>query len=220
MRYCKYCGVKIADDQPYCPLCDMETVGAEGRSDQDYPYIKPRLTRRIFIKSLTFAVIVAVALLFLIDHLIPYTGSWYLLATCGLVYGWLSFIMVMKNLRDPGGIVMSQLVLASILVVFIDKLCGWLRWSVNYVIPGLVAASAIAIVLCITIRPDKFRTYTIYQMVIALFGLIPVALWAVGPSEIEWTAVASASVALICFAGILVFSHRHTRSELRKRFHV
>ena len=221
MRYCKYCGVKIANDQRYCPLCDMETVEAEGESAEDYPYIKPRLTRRIFIKSITFAVIVAVALMFLIDHLIPfYTGSWYLLATVGLVYGWLSFIMVMRNLRDPGGIVMSQLILASVAVSLIDRLCGWLRWSVNYVVPGLVAASAIAIVLCISIRPDRFRTYTIYQMVIALAGLIPVGLWAVGPSEIEWTAVASAAVALLCFASILVFSHRHTRSELKKRFHI
>lgn len=221
MRYCRYCGVKLVNDQRYCPLCDMETVESDGGSAEDYPYIKPRLTRRMFIKSITFSVIVAVVLIFIIDHLMPQkTDGWYLFATVGLIYGWLTFVIVMKNLRNPGGIVFSQLILASLLTAAVDKLCGWSRWSVNYVIPGLVAAAAISVVLCISIRPDKFRTYTIYQIVIAFIGLIPVIFWAVGFSEIEWTAVAAALVALLCFAVILVFSHRHTRSELKKRFHV
>lgn len=221
MRFCKNCSVGLKNDLEFCPLCGMKTVERDNKAcDEDYPYIKPRLTKGFFIKSVTFSVIVAVVLSFLIDHLLPHTGIWYLLVTAGLVYGWLTFITVMKNLRDPGGIVFSQLILASLLCSVIDRLCGWLRWSVNYVVPGLVAASAIAIVLCISIRPDRFRTYTIYQFFIALIGLIPVALWARGFSQIEWTALASATIALLCFAVILVFSHRHTRSELKKRFHV
>ena len=220
MRYCKNCGVTLANDLSYCPLCDMETVDHGGVCDEDYPYIKPRVTKGMFIKSVTFSVIVAVALSFLIEHLLPESGVWYLLVTVGLIYGWLTFITVMKNLRDPGGIVFSQLILASAACAAIDKLCGWLRWSVNFVIPGLVAAAAVAIVLCISIRPDKFRTYTIYQMVIAVAGIVPVALWLSGLSEIEWTAMAAAAVAILSFAVILVFSRRHTTSELRKRFHV
>lgn len=210
----------LANDLSYCPLCDMETVDHGGVCDEDYPYIKPRVTKGMFIKSVTFSVIVAVALSFLIEHLLPESGVWYLLVTVGLIYGWLTFITVMKNLRDPGGIVFSQLILASAACAAIDKLCGWLRWSVNFVIPGLVAAAAVAIVLCISIRPDKFRTYTIYQMVIAIAGIVPVALWLSGLSEIEWTAMAAAAVAILSFAVILVFSRRHTTSELRKRFHV
>lgn len=220
MRYCKNCGVTLANDLSYCPLCDMETVDHGGVCDEDYPYIKPRVTKGMFIKSVTFSVIVAVALSFLIEHLLPESGVWYLLVTVGLIYGWLTFITVMKNLRDPGGIVFSQLILASAACAAIDRLCGWLRWSVNFVIPGLVAAAAVAIVLCISIRPDKFRTYTIYQMVIAAAGIVPVALWLSGLSEIEWTAMAAAAVAILSFAVILVFSRRHTTSELRKRFHV
>ncbi len=210
----------LANDLSYCPLCDMETVDQGGDCDMDYPYIKPRVTKGMFIKAVTFSVIVTVALSFLIEHLLPESGVWYLLVTAGLVYGWLTFITVMKNLRDPGGIVFSQLILASAACAAIDKLCGWLRWSVNFVIPGLVAAAAVAIVLCISIRPDKFRTYTIYQMVIAAAGIVPVALWLSGLSEIEWTAMAAAAVAILSFAVILVFSRRHTTSELRKRFHV
>ena len=220
MRYCKNCGVNLANDLEYCPLCDMETVPKDGPSEADYPYIKPRVTKGMFMKSVTFTVIVAVALSFLIEHLLPDSGIWYLLVTVGLIYGWLTFITVMKNLRDPGGIVFSQLILLSIACGLIDRLCGWYRWSVNFVVPGLVAAAAMAIVLCIAIRPDKFRTYTIYQVVIAVVGFIPVALWLTGLSEIEWTAMAAAAVAILSFAVILVFYRRHTTSELKKRFHV
>lgn len=198
----------------------METVETDGAFDMDYPYIKPRLTKRLFIKSTTFTVLVAIILSFLIDHLLPSSGIWYLLVSVGLLYGWFSFITVMKNLSDPGAIVFSQLILISLCTSAIDRICGWYRWSVNYVIPGLIAAAAIAIILCISIRPDKFRTYTIYQMVIALTGFVPVVFWLCGLSEIEWTAVAAATAAIFCFAWILVFSHRHTKSELKKRFHV
>lgn len=221
MRFCKNCSVSLRNELEFCPLCGMKTVeGSDPAVDEDYPFVNPRLTKGFFIKSVTFSVIVAVILSFLIDHLLEFTGIWYLLVTTGLVYGWLTFITVMKNLRDPGGIVFSQVILASICCAVIDRLCGWLKWSVNYVIPGLVAAAAIAIVLCISIRPEKFRTYTIYQFFIALFGAVPLAVWHWGPAEIEWTAAASAAVAFFCFALILVFSHRHTRSELKKRFHV
>lgn len=220
MRCCKGCGVKLANDLPYCPLCDMETVKLDDSFEEDYPYIKKRITRRLFIKSVTFSALAAVLISFIIEHLLPESGNWYLIVTACLIYGWLSFLTVMYNLRDPGGIVFSQLILVSLLTSVIDRLCGWLRWSLNYVVPGLVAAAAIAIVLCISIRPDRFRTYTIYQMVIAITGVVPVALWFWGLSEIEWTAVAAATVALFCFALILVFSHRHTKSELKKRFHI
>lgn len=219
MRYCKSCGVKLANDLAYCPLCDMETQKLDSSFEEDYPYIKNRLTRRMFIKSVTFSAIAAVAISFIIEHLLPESGNWYLIVTASLIYGWLTLLTILCNLRDPGGIVFSQLVLASFITISLDRLCGWYRWSVNYVVPGLVAAAAIAIVLCISIRPDRFRTYTIYQMVIAIVGTVPVLLWFTGLSEIEWTAVAAATVAVFCFAVILVFSHRHTKSELKKRFH-
>lgn len=220
MRYCKYCGVNISNDIDYCPLCDMETSTVDDNYDEDYPYVKQGLTKKLFVKSITFTVIVGIALSFLIDHLIAFSGIWYLLVTVGLIYGWLSFISVMRHLRDPGGIVFWQLILISLCTSAVDFICGWYRWSVNYVIPGLIAASAVAVILCISIRSDKFRTYTIYQMIIAVFGFIPVFLWFIGLSEIEWTAVAAAAVAIFCFMWILVFSHRHTKTELKKRFHV
>ncbi len=220
MRYCKNCGIKLANDLEYCPVCDMATTELDGEYSQDYPHVKKRFGGGFFFKAVTYTVVVTIILCFLVDHLIPYSGSWPFFATWGILYGWLTFAVVLRRPNDPGAVVFSQLLLLSFLTVAIDMLCGWLKWSVNYVIPGLVTAAAIAIVLCIALRPDRFRAYTIYQMFIALAGLVPVFLWLGGCSEIEWTALTAAAVAVLCFTTILVFSHRHTTSELGKRFHV
>ena len=87
-------------------------------------------------------------------------------------------------------------------------------------IPGLIMAAAVTIVLCILIRPVKYRAYTLYQLVIAVLGVLDVFLWIAGFSDIEWPVVAAAGVSWLCFAVTIVFSSRSTRSELRKRFHI
>ena len=72
----------------------------------------------------------------------------------------------------------------------------------------------------IVIRHIKYREYTIYQLVIAILGVISVFLWLFGYTDVEWTALLAAWVSLFCFISLLVFSHRKTVNELHKRFHV
>ncbi|MBQ8509247.1 MAG: hypothetical protein IJ493_04995 [Clostridia bacterium] len=219
MNYCRHCGVKLSNDLPYCPLCDMETVKLDDHYDLDYPYIKSRFSRGLMIRIVTFLAVVFAAVSLLINHLVPTDNPWAFITAAAIVYVWFNLLNIIRNTRNPGMLLLCQLLSVSGLLFLIDYLTGWHRWSVNYAIPGLVVAAAVAIVLMIVIKPVKYRAYTIYLLVNAVLGVLSVLLWISGAATVEWPVVTACGTALLCFLAMLVFADRRTRNELHKRFH-
>ncbi len=220
MRFCRHCGVKIQNDLLRCPLCDMETVITDGEFSSDYPYIKSRFGRRLLLKLISFCVIAVIGASLLVDHLVPTDSPWAPITVAALVYVWVSALNVLSKIPNPASIVLCQLVSAGALCFVIDMLTGFHRWSVNFVIPALVAGASIALTVFISVKPAKYRVYTVYQLVIAVLGLLSVLLWVFGYSDIEWPVEAAAFVSILCFLAVTVFSRRKTGTELKKRFHV
>ncbi len=220
MRFCSHCRAKIENDIEKCPLCDMDTTKPDDNFDEAYPYIKSRFTRGLVIKLITFVAVVFIGAGLLVNHLVPTGNPWALITAAAIIYAWISAINVLRFTPNPPSITLGQLFCVSGLVFWIDFLTGWLKWSINYVIPFLIIAAALATTLMIVIKPMKFRAYTIYQLVIAVSGLLSVLLWVFGYSDVEWPVVTAAWISILCFVTMLVFSWRKTRNELKKRFHV
>jgi len=220
MRICRHCGAKLNGNLPYCPLCDMETEKLDDSFEEDYPYIPNHFSRRQLIKIATFSVLSVIAVSLLVNHLVPTNTPWAFITVAALVYVWLNLLNITQSTHNPGSVILCQLVTVSGLTLLLDLKLGWYRWSVNFVIPGLIMAAALAISLFIWIRPVRYRSFTIYQFVIAVIGILALILWFSGLSEVEWTAEAAAMVSLLCFLTITVFSWKCTRNELRKRFHL
>lgn len=220
MRICRHCGVKLANDIERCPLCDMVTEKTDDIFSLDYPYIKSRFTRDLLLKLITFLAVVCAMISLLVDHLVPTGSPWVVIVVAAIVYLWISAMNVLRFTPNPASIMLCQMFGVSGLTFIIDYLTGYYRWSVNYVIPFLIMAAAIATAMMILIKPVKYRAYTIYLLVVAVLGVLSVLLWIFGYSEIEWPVVTSAFVSAVSFFVVLVFSRRRTENELRKRFHV
>ncbi len=198
----------------------METERLDEKFSADYPYIKGRFSRGMVIRLISYIAVVFIAASLLVDHLVPTGNSWAFITVAAIVYCLISLINLLRYTPNPASIVLWQLFGISGLVFFIDYLTGFYRWSLNYIIPFLIIAAALAVTLMIIIRPKRYRENTIYQLVIAVLGVLSVLLWVFGWSMVEWPVVAAAGVSLLCFTTMLVFSYRRTRHELKKRFHV
>ncbi len=220
MRYCSHCGVKLANDIEACPLCDMQTEQTNGDFALDYPYVKSRFSRGLLLKLITFTALVFLAVSFMVDHFVPTTSPWVFIVAAAVIYLWISAINVLRHTPNPASIILCQLISVGGLTFAIDFLTGYYRWSVNYVIPFLIIAASLALTLMMLIRPLKFRALTIYQLVIAVLGVMSVLLWILGWSEVEWPVETAAFISALCFLLTLVFSSKRTKSELKKRFHV
>ncbi len=220
MRYCRHCRVTLANDLETCPLCDMETVCIDGQFDEDYPYVRSGFTRGMLLRMLTFIAVVFIAASLLINHLVPTESPWAIITAAAIVYVWLNAMNSLKAAPNPASILLVQLFTVSGFVVLIDWFTGWHHWAITWVIPGLIIMAALALLLMIVIKPRRYRAYTIYQLVIAVLGVLSIFLWVFGVSDVEWPVMAAAGVSLLCFVTMLVFSHRRTGHELKKRFHV
>ncbi len=220
MRYCSNCRVKIENDIEKCPLCDMDTVKLDDSFSEGYPYIKSHFTRGLLLKLITFVAAFFLGVSLIVDHLVPTGSPWVFITAAAIIYAWISAINVLRYTPNPASIILCQLFSVGGLVFLIDLLCGFYRWSVNYVIPFLIMGAALAISLMIIIKPMKFRACVIYQLVIAVIGLSAVLLWVCGYSYVEWPVVSAAYFSILCFAATVVFSRRRTHNELKKRFHV
>ena len=198
----------------------MDSEIIDGEFSSDYPYIKNRLSRSMLIRLISYIAASLSIICLLIDHLVPTGSPWAFISVAAIAYAWVSLVNILRYTPNPASIVLCQLLGIGALVFFIDYLTGFHLWSVNYVIPFLIIAAALAVTLMIVISPTRYRSNTIYQPVIALFGIFSVLLWAFGWSAVEWPAVAASGVSLLCFSAMLVFSSRRTRHELKKRFHV
>ena len=220
MRLCRHCGVRLSNDIPRCPLCDMDTEITDGDFALDYPYIRSGFTRGLLLRLITFIAVFFVGASLLVDHLVPTGSPWAFITVIGIAYLWISAMNVLKYTPNPASITLCQLFSISGVVFLIDYLTGYSRWSVNYVIPFLVMAAALGITLMILIKPVKYRAYIIYLLVIAVLGVLSVLLWIFGYSDIEWPVVSAAWISAVCFFIMLVFLYRRTKNELSKRFHV
>ena len=113
--------------------------------------------------------------------------------------------------------------IATIGLAALAGVCGIpivVEWGRKAGLIHFAAVAALALLLMIVIKPRRYRAYTIYQLVIALLGVLSIFLWVFGMSDVEWPVMAAAGVSLLCFLTMLVFSHRRTGHELKKRFHV
>ncbi len=222
MKICEHCGVKIKNDIKYCPLCDMKATEIidDGEYSNDYPHIKTGFTRGLLLKLLTFIAVFFVAASFTIDHLVPTGSPWAFITSSAIIYSWLSAMNVLKNTPNPASIILCQLISVSGLVFLVDYFTGYYRWSINYVIPFLIIGASLTITLMVFIKPIKYRAYTIYQLTIAILGVLSCLLWLFGYSEIEWPVVVAAFTSVTCFVSSMVFSYRKAKNELTKRFHI
>ncbi len=220
MRFCRHCGVKLANDIERCPLCDMVTERTDDAFENDYPYIKSRFTRDLLLRLITFIAIAVAGASLLVDHLVPTGSPWAIITVVAIIYLWISAMNILRFTPNPASIMLCQLWCISGLLFVIDYLTGYYRWSVNYVIPFLIMGAVAAMALMILIRPMKYRAYIIYLLVMAVLGGLSVLLWIFGYSDTEWPVVTSAFVSAVCFFAVTFFLRRRTRNELEKRFHV
>ena len=117
------------------------------------------------------------------------------------------------------GILIRQSLGVQVLLVIIDYMTGFSRWSFNYAIPSLILFDVIAVVFLILINRLNWQSYFMYQIAITIFSFIPLILWAAGlitsPLMSVITVILSVSVLFIT----IILGDRSVKKELKRRFY-
>lgn len=121
--------------------------------------------------------VVLAVLLFGINKLTTPEIHWSAIANCGIIYAWITVMYSIKRNTNIAGHVLLQIIIMSMLMLYIDDRIGFRSWSINIAIPIiLIAGNAIMLILTI-VSYKKYINYAIYQLTIVLITLCSFVLF-------------------------------------------
>lgn len=140
-----------------------------------YPQkITSKKTDLIINLLLVFSIFVALILI-LINKLTTPHIHWAAIANCGILYIWVTVIYSIKKRNNIAGHVLVQIILASMLTIYIDTATGFKGWSIYLANPIILFIANITMLILTAISYERYIKYAIYQLIIVLFSLTP--LW-------------------------------------------
>ena len=105
-------------------------------------------------------------------------------------------------------------------LVLIDWNLGYEGWAFNYAVPSLLLFDVAAVGGLMTVNRLNWQSYFMYQIVITIFCLIPLALWGAGLVTRPFLSLLTAGAALILLCTTVLAGSRSVLRELRRRFHL
>ena len=159
MNRCQKCNVVILDDTDRCPLCQhvLETDGTKG--ENRYPDAIEVTRRFRFLENLVlFLSIVVETILVIINYTVDKDVAWSLIAGNILLY--LNVVLRMAVLGKSGYMAktVSLILLAVVLLLGIDYLTGYNRWSLDYVFPGGILAIDVTLLVLILVNRSNWQS--------------------------------------------------------------
>ena len=221
MNKCKKCNVVILDDTDRCPLCKhvLESDGIPGESR--YPDAIATARKFRFVENLVlFISIVAECLLIAINFQVDREVAWSLVIGIILLYG--NVVLRMAILGKSGYLAKTVclVLLAIVMLLGIDYLTGYRRWSLDYVFPGGIIAIDLALFILILINRRNWQSYMMLQIFLILMSMIAVILAGVKVITFPYPAFCALAASSFLFLGTLIIGDVRARTELKRRFHV
>ena len=219
MKYCNSCKVTIQNELLRCPLCEDELQPLTGSYEKDYPRLPAVPQAKKLTKLLLLLSVLVVVVSIYIDVVTAPNIHWSFLVGVGLAYLWLSIRFIKKSRRNIGLLALIQVFGISSLSFFIDVTTGYYRWSTNYVIPFVLISAVALMTFVIFSRPRRFRDYILYQLGISVMCVVVSILLFFNTDTVSWTGIVGMIYSVLTIVGIIVFTSRKMRHELKKRFH-
>ncbi|WP_206429540.1 DUF6320 domain-containing protein [Clostridium transplantifaecale] len=203
---------------------ELESNGAvEQKYDKgNYPSISYDRGKLKKLTNILYLVLFTAAAITGLVNVLTYgiTETWWSLIAIGsIAYVAMTLRYSIMRRASLAGILIRQSLGVQVLLVIIDYMTGFSRWSFNYAIPSLILFDVIAVVFLILINRLNWQSYFMYQIAITIFSFIPLILWAAGlitsPLMSVITVILSVSVLFIT----IILGDRSVKKELKRRFY-
>lgn len=216
MKRCDKCSVEFTGDLDRCPLCQSELSGKA--SPPVFPRNEVRKSGAIALAVLAFATGACLLAMLFLGHLFELPIDIVLTVCLGLVVNYLFVRNILTHTPDFLRVVVRYfLILLGIAAV-------WFLVSQNlmvttFVIPGICLVALVFDVVLLAVFRGTFVTgYAKYLLFDVGFGLLPLALAALGLTTWDVPAFVSALTASVFLLGLIVFTRKQLVAEIRKLF--
>ena len=151
MNRCQKCNVMILDDTDRCPLCQHVLQSDGEKMENCYPNAIAVTKRFRFWENLfLFLSIVTESLLVWINDAVNPQVAWSLVVGIILIYANLVFRMAVVGKNGYMFKTLSLVILAIVMLLGVDYLTGYSRWSLDYVLPCAVLVLDLVLLILIS----------------------------------------------------------------------
>jgi hypothetical protein len=197
----------------------LEADGTEGA--ERYPQAWVVVRRFHLLENIIlFLSILAEGVLIIINYLVTPFFVWSVIVGLILIYG--NVVLRLAIIGKSGYMfkTISLVIIAIAILVAIDYLTGYNRWSLNYVMPAGVLLMDVGILVLMVVNRRNWQSYMMVQLFTILLSIIPVILLAVGEVTFSYLTVIACAVSVFIFLGTLIIGDQRARTEMKRRFHI
>lgn len=185
-----------------------------------YPKIQNiKKNKMIEYALLIISVIVSIILL-IINKITSDHYIWALLSIFGIIYAWITVIYSIKKHKNIASHVLLQTIILSLLLIGIDYILGFYKWSFSIAIPIVIIIANITMLILNIVSHKKYIKYAIYQFIIFLCSMLPLVWIFLGITKQIILPVIALGVAGFSFILCVILSGKEMKEELARKFHL
>lgn len=221
MSRCNNCKIEISDVTNKCPFCSCVLEMGEVPGADKYPEAWVVVRRFHLLENIVlFLSILLETVLIVINYMVSPYFAWSAIAGLILIYAnvILRFAIIGKSGYQFKTV---SLVIFAVLILFIiDRLTGYKRWSLNYVMPAGILLMDLGILVLMVVNRRNWQSYMPVQILMILLAIVPVVLLAIGEVTFSYLTIIAFAVSVFIFLGTLIIGDQRARTELKRRFHI
>lgn len=221
MRYCSSCRVTVTGVRARCPLCQNLLTGNIAPETEVFPRLPaPRYSRQLLYKLVNLAAVVSMVVCLAVNWMLPEQGAWSVFACAGILAAWVTTAVGISQRRNIIKNITWLLFLISLLTILLDRMIGWLGWSLDYVFPCLCVASMASMIvlsLAMHIPPNE---YLVNLVLASAYGVVPLVFVLTDTVGVIYPSVICVAVSVIIVAWLWIFEGKGIRRELKKKLHL
>lgn len=162
MSYCVHCGVKLADYESRCPLCDTEVIDPKRNKESAEAYYQDRMdingkkiNKRFLVILISLALLVPFAVVTVIDLLFSLGLTWafYVFSTELIVWTFIVLPIFFEG-KSPYFYLTADLCVSSLYILMLSWLNPSAKWLMALAMP-IILSVWVCTFLIFFIRHDK-----------------------------------------------------------------
>lgn len=226
MKRCPECSVLVGGTESKCPLCGAPLTASPvpGGEDSLYPdFSQPAHHRERFpflAKLFAFLSLITIVVCGAVNLIINGRLTWSIYVIGAIAALWCSAGVHLLTRINLNYKLLADLCALSFYLILVDRMNGWHRWSVDYVIPILYIGIMItAIVLALVFR-TYWREYILSLVAICVLGIGPLLIFLNSQSPIRYLCLGAALLAAALLIGLMFFAGGKMFSEWKRRMNI
>ncbi len=162
MSYCVHCGVKLADYEARCPLCDTEVIDPNRTKESTEVYPQDRMdingkqiNKRFLVLLISLALLIPFAVVAVIDLVISSGLTWAFYVFGAELIIWTFIVLpIYFEGKSPYFYMTADLCVSSLFILMLSWLNASEKWLMQLALPIILSAGVCAF-LIIFILQDK-----------------------------------------------------------------